>query len=156
MSKKRNAAGRNPSARVGTVNPLAAVDPTGMDSDIELSAEEVEATEIMGESEAEITEDPISDIPVGPLGGGIHPSEFDPDSEPLDRFSEDSFTPPAAAEQPTVSKGTIHDSGYVAPEKTGITHLGHPAEPDFNPRDPNKGFYQGIDPVTGQRVYSER
>ena len=138
MSKKRPTIERFPSAKITMpepINPLAA------------------GTEV----ETEV-EDPISDIPVqsGPLGGGIHPSEFDPDSDPLDRFSEDSFTPPAAVILPAVSKGAIHDSGYVAPEKTGITHLGHPAEPDFNPRDPNKGFYQGIDPVTGKRVYSER
>lgn len=111
---------------------------------------------------APVVEDPISDIPdnLDPAPAAQpHPSEFDPDSDPSYKFMDDPDYGPASdfVEQPEAeAQGTIHDSGYVAPETTGVNHLGNPAEPEFNPRDPSMGFYQGIDPVTGERIYSVR
>lgn len=84
---------------------------------------------------------------------GSNPSEFDPDLEnDFANQGNDSFSQAEPEEFTEEEKKEI--KAAIPPSK--IDHLGNPAVPDFDPRDPTKGFYQGIDAQTGKRIYSER
>lgn len=128
-------------------NPLAAAPQEVVTSDLPEDLSELQDSDASEQSEEEVT--------TGPLGGGVHPSEWDPDSEPVNRFgAEDDYTPPTDHYKREYDAKPV-DSRPEAPVKpntpTGINRLGHPI---VESHDPSKGFYQGIDPVTGERIYS--
>lgn len=85
-------------------------------------------------------------IPV--VVAGSNPSEVDP--EELPDYS--GITLPVVTPQFSPEEEAEILANTPA---TGVDHLGRPAAPSFDPRDPSKGFYQGIDPQTGERVYSK-
>jgi hypothetical protein len=101
---------------------------------------------------AELPAKTEEELPVGNHSlPGANPSEFDPE------LSEDPFHIDPSSLPHIEPEHTPEEEAEILANTppTGIDHLGRPAKPDFDPRDPSMGFYQGIDPQTGKRVYSK-
>ncbi len=142
------------------VNPLSATNPlAGSDDEVKVDTNSTEftLTEPVNEeaadsqdSDSEELEEEIEESdPVSP------DLDYDPEADPEDEnfkglSLQDSF-------EAEIDLGTIPE---VKPEivkdpPSKVNHLGNPALPEFNPQDMSKGFYQGIDPQTGKRVFSK-
>ena len=93
--------------------------------------------------EPTVQEDPAAEEK---LPGQPNPSEFDPELEELKEEELEDEDELGSDEEPEELKPEPSES---------VNHLGNPKAPAFNPQDSSKGFYQGIDPSTGERVYSK-
>jgi hypothetical protein len=149
-NKSRRPAGLPP---VGRPNPLAAKAPAPVEDPTPAPRPD--------EFDPELEEEGLEDVSVSPSlgtvedGTGHDHSESEGDGELDEELGEEPGNEPPldgdaeSSEEKSSEKEEKTETGLEP-----VNNLGNPREPEFNPRDSSRGFYQGVDPSTGERIYS--